>query len=121
MSDRWPLFRYRGTAVRAIDGDTLAVKLDLGLRVTLTVDLRLARIDAPEVVGAERAAGEASRDMLWSIVGGKSLYIETFRDRRSFTRYIAEVWVESEGGVVFNVSAQMVERQQAAWSGGGSS
>ncbi len=116
MSDRFPLFRYRGTAVRAIDGDTFVAKLDLGLRVTITVELRLARIDAPEVVGAERAAGEAARDALWSIVQGNLLYIETFRDRRSFTRYIAEVWVESEGGVAFNVSAQMVERGMASWS-----
>ncbi len=118
MSDRFPLYRYRGTAVRAIDGDTLLVNLALGLRVTITVELRLARIDAPEVVGVNRAAGEVARDALWPIVQGKTLYIETFRDRRSFTRYIAEVWVESEGSVVCNVSAEMVARGQAVWSDG---
>ncbi len=39
MSDRWPLYMYRGRAVRAIDGDTLAVEL----RGILSVAAPMAR------------------------------------------------------------------------------
>lgn len=48
------------TVVRVIDGDTLMVRCDLGFGLYALLDVRLAGLDAPEVVGAERAAGLAA-------------------------------------------------------------
>jgi len=42
---------------RVVDGDTVIASLDLGLGASWRGRLRLARIDTPEVVGADRAKG----------------------------------------------------------------
>jgi len=54
-------FEYLGKVVRVIDGDTLVVNLDLGLRISTEVVVRLVGINAPELVGPTRAAGEAAK------------------------------------------------------------
>jgi micrococcal nuclease len=45
--DAWPPARARGTVVRAVDGDTLEVRLDRGGAVE---DVRLIGVDTPETV-----------------------------------------------------------------------
>lgn len=43
------MWQYRAFAVRVIDGDTIEVEIDLGMRVTITQTVRVAGINAPEV------------------------------------------------------------------------
>jgi len=104
----WPRYHYAGDVTRCIDGDTVRVRLSLGLSVGVTVDLRLAGIDAPEVVGATRAAGLAARAHLESLVGGRRVYVRTYRDRRSFTRYVADLFVVGPDGTLTDVADEMV-------------
>jgi micrococcal nuclease len=104
----WPLWRYRGDVLKAIDGDTLRVRLDLGLFVRLDVDLRIAGVNAPEVVGSTRAAGEAARDWLQALVGGRRIYLQTHRDRRSFTRFVADCYAVGEGGELVSLADALV-------------
>ena len=54
------MYEYRGEVLRVIDGDSLVVEIDLGFRIKHTVVVRLAGIDAPEVVGESRARGLAA-------------------------------------------------------------
>lgn len=43
-----PTFHYAATVERVVDGDTLDVDLDLGMRVHLKTRLRVAHVDTPE-------------------------------------------------------------------------
>ena len=72
------------------------------------MDLRLAGINAPEVVGATRSAGEAARDWLASLLGQRLVYVQTFRDTRSFTRFVADCYISDEGDELQSVAELMV-------------
>lgn len=90
--------QWRGWMLRAIDGDTVAVKLDLGFRIFTEIAVRVRGYDSPEVVGADRAAGLAAREFVASVAPvGAPLMVVTERMRRSFNRYVADVWVLHEG------------------------
>ncbi len=94
MEPAYPPWRFRGEALRVIDGDTLRVRLDLGFGIDARVDLRLVGYDAPERHShdpAERAAGEAAAARLAALVLGRPLLVTTERERRTFARYLAHV------------------------------
>ncbi len=108
MSDNWPMYHYRATVLRVIDGDTLIVTIDCGFRVNVAVEIRLLGINAPEMHTPTRTEGEAARDYLTSLVTGKQLYLRTEKDKRSFTRYIGSVWVNDESEHMVSVNDAMV-------------
>lgn len=99
---------WRGWMIRAIDGDTYAVKLDVGFRISLEADVRLQGIDTPEMVGADKAAGIAARDFVNLICPpGTPLRVFTTKMRRSFNRYVANIlfwngsaWVYIGGALI---------------------
>ncbi len=96
LSDR---YTYLAHVVRVVDGDTIDVDIDLGFNTWRRDErLRLARINAPEVRGPERAAGFAAKAALRQRIEGKWLIMRTLPDRRghqrkgSFGRYLAEIY-----------------------------
>jgi len=50
-------FIRQAILIGIIDGDTLDVQIDLGWSMKLKERIRLAEVNAPEISGAERAAG----------------------------------------------------------------
>jgi len=115
-ADWLPTWRYdpaRTYAYRQIDGDTFVAVLGLPVGVRSDESLRLARYDAPE--RGEPGWAEATA-ALWSLVTGSPLalslpplYVGTFKERRTFTRYVAEVWIDPAGdGNLLNVSDLMI-------------
>lgn len=42
------MFQYEAKVIRVVDGDTLWLDIDLGFRVHMEIDVRLAKINAPE-------------------------------------------------------------------------
>lgn len=44
------MFQYMARVARIVDGDTLHLDLDLGFHIHVNVTVRLARINAPDVV-----------------------------------------------------------------------
>jgi endonuclease YncB( thermonuclease family) len=58
------MFQYAAEVLRIIDGDTLWLNLDLGFRTHLEVDVRLADINAPEVVNF-RVSGLQDRAVIY--------------------------------------------------------
>ncbi len=97
----WPRYHYAGTVVRVVDGDTVIMSIDLGLRVFTHVSLRIAGIDTPEInkgTPEERAQGVAARDYLRNLLwqpGDRRVYVRTHKDTQSFNRYLADVYLES--------------------------
>ena len=71
---------YRATVVRVIDADTLVLNIDLGFRVH-------TEISTPEGI----AAREAVVNLLTL---AKTVTVSSYRDKRSFARWVVDVWVD---------------------------
>ncbi len=107
--DLFPLYRYRGTLMRTIDGDTIRVRLDLGVNVSIVIDLRIAGINAPEIVGESREAGMGARAALFNLTASRPLYVMTHKDKRSFARWVGDVLVENPEGGMIDVAEEMIK------------
>jgi micrococcal nuclease len=102
------VYEYRARLLQVVDGDTVDVLLDLGLGIHREERLRLARIDAPEVRGAEAAQGRAAslrlRVLLGTAVDGW-LLVRTIKDKREkYGRYLAEMIAPQGDGTAVNAS-----------------
>jgi micrococcal nuclease len=88
-------YYYRGEVASVYDGDTCRVDLDLGFGIWKKKEvLRLSRINAPEMRGAELEAGRASRDYLRGLILEKQIVVQTLLDARGkYGRYLAEIWL----------------------------
>lgn len=104
----FPLYHYRATVLRVIDGDGIEVSIDLGLRLYHTVQIRLAGIDAPELSGPSRPAGIEAAVALGDLVRGKQVYLRTRKDGRSFSRYVADCSVEDANGTLIDVAEALI-------------
>lgn len=108
-----PAYRYRATARRVKDGDSFVADVDLGFYAALAVHVRLRGVNAPEMVGETADAGTAAREFLRGLVTvevlahtdviplavRKPLLLESYKDRRSFERWVCDVWVEDDGAI----------------------
>lgn len=88
------LYHYRATVTGVYDGDTCTLRIDLGLSTERTEKVRLYRINAPEVRGAERNRGLAARDALRGLVLGKEVVVRTYKDKKGkYGRYLADIHI----------------------------
>lgn len=104
------LYHYTARIVSVYDGDTVRADIDLGLSAWIHNEkLRLSRINAPELRGAEKDAGLKARDFLVEHVADKDIVIATQKDRKGkYGRYLVEIWVQGPDGVYFNMNDLMV-------------
>lgn len=96
-----PAYLYRAQVTRVIDGDTVDVTLDLGFYIELRAQrIRLLGIDAPEVKGETREAGQAAKAFLKDLVEGRWIIIRTVKgkddgDRAdSFGRWLGVLYLD---------------------------
>lgn len=91
-----PNYTYYVTFVRAIDGDTYVFRADLGFRASITLEVRLRGADTPELRNATtmQAGNEATHYAHKLLTEAREIVIVSHRDRRSFTRWIADVYVD---------------------------
>jgi len=106
------LYAYKARITSVYDGDTVTADVDLGFRTWVHGEkLRLNRIDAPEVRGAERPEGLVSRDWLREKLVGKEVLIRTLKDKRGkYGRYLVEIILD---GV--NINDQLVQEGLAEY------
>jgi micrococcal nuclease len=99
------MYEYHANLVRVVDGDTVDVRLDLGLGIYKNERLRLHGIDAPEKRGEERVEGiEATRHLELLLKG--PLLVQTIKDKKGkYGRYLAVIY-DQEG---VNINSQMIE------------
>jgi micrococcal nuclease len=111
------LYHYRAMVVYIYDGDTCTVDIDLGLNTWVRGEkLRLYRINAPELRGAERPEGLKSRDFLREQIDGEKVVIQTIKDKKGkYGRYLAEIWRVSVEGEAININDLMVEKGFAVY------
>lgn len=96
-----PAWTYAGKVVRVIDGDTLAISVDVGFNTHIEEVVRLRHINAPEVVGETKAEGLAATAALREMLpNGHAVVIHTVKDRNDrWGRLLAEIWT-SDGTYV---------------------
>ncbi len=106
------LYYYRAVVESVYDGDTCTANIDLGLGTWIHGEkLRLNRINAPELRGAEREQGALSRDFLRSQIEGKEIFLQTIKDEKEkYGRYIAEIWLKQADGTWLNINDLLVQR-----------
>ncbi len=109
-------YHYDANVISVYDGDTCTVDIDAGFNIWMRNEkLRLHRINAPEVRGAERPAGLLSRDYLRNLIDKKKILIQTLKDKKGkYGRYLAEIWLETDAGWI-NVNDKLVEDGHAVY------
>lgn len=85
-----PTYIYRATVSRVIDGDTFLARIDLGFRVAITVAVRVRNLNTPE---QNETGGDAATAFVHELIEGKAVVIQSYKDRRSFERWVCDVWV----------------------------
>ena len=86
-----PAYRYRALCLRVVDGDTYLLDIDLGFGVHSQQMIRLRGVNCPE---ANTDEGKAARTFVVELIGrAVPLVVETYKDRRTFARWVADVWV----------------------------
>lgn len=111
------LYHYKAAVKKVYDGDTCTVNIDLGLGMWVHGEnLRLYRINAPEVRGPERPEGLRSRDFLCKKILGKEVVIETSKDKKGkYGRYLADIWLKDDSGNWINVNDLLVQQGYAVY------
>ena len=89
------MYHYKAQVVKVIDGDTIDFMVDLGFGTHQKIRVRLARVDAWEKRGEEKAKGDAAKEYVEKTLSKYSwVEIRTFKDRKGkYGRYIAEVFL----------------------------
>jgi endonuclease YncB( thermonuclease family) len=86
------VFQYEARIVRIKDGDTLTIEVDLGFHIRHEIDVRLARIDTPEIVnyGANGITDKA-RDYVEACCPVGSVCIVNISRAEKYGRWLAEI------------------------------
>jgi micrococcal nuclease len=105
------IFEYSARATRVVDGDTVWLDVDLGFGIHTNSDFRLYGINTPEVIGATRTAGLASKAELERLLTLGSLRIETHKADESdkYGRWLANLYVKQKDGTELNINDLLVK------------
>lgn len=108
------IYNYKAKLKRVVDGDTIVVGLDLGLRIVIDdFKIRFARINAPEM----RSGGKVAKEFLIEYLEEKEIVVVTLNDKKDkYGRYLCEIFVK-DGEEWINVNDKMVETGNAKWYG----
>lgn len=108
------LYTYRAQVLRVVDGDTLDLRVDLGLHICTDIRVRLRGVDTPEVYGVKKtseefAAGKLASDRVQELVGGSDVIIRTHKDGTGkYGRYIVDVLYKN-GDVINSLSDVLIQ------------
>jgi micrococcal nuclease len=113
------MYEYRATVLKVVDGDTIDLDIDLGLRTHVNERIRLDGINTPESnskVAEERTAAAAATEFLRSLLTDPKVLVKTKKDaQEKFGRYLGVV--TNSAGV--NVNEALVAAGHAKpYSGG---
>lgn len=96
------LYFYKATMLRAIDGDTFELSIDVGFNIHLTETIRLLGVDTPEIHGVKKNTKEykegiRSKEFVESILTGKTFFVETHKDKKEkYGRWLANILVDGK-------------------------
>jgi micrococcal nuclease len=113
------MYNYRATVLHVVDGDTVDLTFDLGLRVYTKDRVRLFGINAPE--RGKPGGAEATAFLTDLLPVGTVVMVDTHKDTtEKYGRWLADITVESPTLGVVKVSDYMIANGHAvAWDGKG--
>jgi micrococcal nuclease len=99
MNPSEPAYQYRARLIRAIDGDTFEMDVDLGFKVHDHIVLRLKGFYAPEL--SEPGGLDARFAAEGVLLNATNIIVITSKtkagsDIMSFSRYVADIYVDGE-------------------------
>lgn len=99
--------RYPCTVLSVYDGDTFTALVGLGFSVSTKAKIRVRDLFCPEL---REAGGRAAHAYAATLLKLSAVDVEPFEDRRSFDRWVCDVYC---GGELFRVP--MVEAGHGAY------
>lgn len=85
-------YTYNAKVLRVIDGDTLEIAVDAGFRMTATMPLRVAHINAPE--HNTPAGKDATAFVTVQLASVKNnVVVHTYKPIDKYGRYLADVFI----------------------------
>lgn len=109
---------YNAEVVSVYDGDSIAVLLDLGMKMTVKASCRLFGLDTPEIrskVAGEKEAANKAKDRVKSLVLGKNVVVQSVQKPDKYGRLLVKVWTEE--GLCLN-DLLIEEKLAIAYDGG---
>lgn len=94
-------YEYSATLVKVVDGDTFDFLVDLGLYTFKKIRVRLHGCNTPELRGAEKEEGKASKQYVIELFKNskKQFKVTTHKDKKGkYGRWLADVWLTSDLG-----------------------
>ena len=115
MSINEPEYIFKAKILRIVDGDTFDAIADLGFGITSTQRFRLKGVDTPETwrpsSEAEATHGKLATEYVRSLIENKTVLLKTYKDRASFGRYIADLWLLDSDNRPVNDLGVLLEKQ----------
>ena len=109
------MYVYRHVEVdRVIDGDSIVLAIDLGNKITWRDSFRLMGIDTPE--RGQPGYAEATQ-FLTQMVENKLTLVVTHKPDK-FGRWLADLYVATDGGELHVNTMMLVERHAVPYHGG---
>ncbi len=101
--------------IEVLDGDTVRLFIDQGYGNFTRQDIRIRGINTPETDGVERLQGLSAKAFVQQLlpVGAPvrlvSYQTKSGKDKRSFTRYIGDVYFTDATGVSINLAEYLIK------------
>jgi micrococcal nuclease len=114
------MYEYAARVVKVVDGDTVDLTVDLGLRTYQQARVRLYGINAPEHNTPEGVTSKAWLEQQLPV--GLAVVVQTHKDKtEKYGRWLADIFVSHEDLVAgHSVNAVSVEAGMAKdWDGKG--
>lgn len=104
------MYDYNATLIRCVDGDTVAMDVDLGFTVRVNVEFRLLGINAPEMKGTTRPAGLNAKAHLEQLLAQGTLVVKSDKALKTdkYGRWLATIVVTRPDGTSFDANQQMI-------------
>ena len=101
------LYTYKAEFVENFDGDTLTFRIDLGFGSKLLQQVTLKGLNAPEMTGKTKAAGEASKKWVnEKLSKAKAIIIKSHqKPKGGYTRYAVDIFADDKDFAIEMVEA----------------
>ena len=100
------LYWYKAKCLRIIDGDTIEVNIDLGLKISLKERIRLYGLNSSEIFGVKMGSpeyleGMKCKDRVVQLIEGKEIWLNTIKDKQEkYGRYLGIVYFSDNNQLI---------------------
>lgn len=86
------MHEYKAKIIDVYDGDSITAIVDLGFHINITVKIRLAGIDTPEIRGDEREQGLISKQRVEELILNKEVILQTEKTGK-YGRWLGTIYI----------------------------